>query len=45
MCILGEKTNHKDSPAYACAKYIFFTNSSATCRGDKDFGGRKTMIT
>ena len=45
MCLLGEKTDYKDSPAYVCASIFSFTDSSATHMGDKDSGGSKKMIT
>ena len=47
MCLLGEKTDHKDSPAYTLASIFSFIDSSAThnIMGDKDFGGSKKMIT
>ena len=46
MCLLGEKTNNKDSPAYTHVESIFsFTDSSVTHKGDKDFGGSQKMIT
>ena len=42
MYLLGEKTKHEEF----CSPSIFsFTDSSATHKGDKDFGGSIMMIT